>query len=214
MNIPQFPSDSNDRTRWLRIAAGVWLLLVSALTIVNGVGLSRLTEQSRSSAQDAHVQALATRVGDLEQQVEAAKHQPKPITRTDFDTARQALEERLSHVEQAQAVDARGEDLQALQVRLGAIEARLKKAQPPATVSRRTAEAAKPKVLEPPFSVIGLELRGGERFLSVAAPGATSLPEVRLLREGDSVGAWRLQAIEAHVAVFRVDGQTLRITLP
>ena len=43
MNIPQFPSDSNDRTRWLRIAAGVWLLLVSALTIVNGVGLSRLT---------------------------------------------------------------------------------------------------------------------------------------------------------------------------
>lgn len=214
MNIPQIPPASNDRTRWLRIAAGVWLLLVSALAIVNGVGLSRLTEQSRSSAQDAHVQALATRVGDLEQQAEAVKRQPKPITQTDFDTARQPLEERLSHVEQAQAADARGEDVQALQVRVGAIEARLKKAQPPATVSRRTAEAAKPKVLEPPFSVVGLELRGGERVLSVAAPGATSLPEVLLLREGDSVGTWHLQAIEAHVAVFRVDGQTLRITLP
>jgi len=46
MNIPQIPSDRNDRTRWLRIAAGVWLLLVSALAIVNGVGLSRLTEQT------------------------------------------------------------------------------------------------------------------------------------------------------------------------
>lgn len=214
MNIPRFPPDADGRSRWPKIAAAVWLLLVSVLAVVNSVGLSRLAEQSRMSAQDAHVQALATRVAELEQQAEAVKRQPTPITQTDFDTARQALEERLSHVGQAQAADARGEDVQALQVRVGAIEARLKKAPPPATVSRRTAEAAKPKVLEPPFSVVGLELRGGERFLSVAAPGVTSLPEVRLLREGDSVGAWHLQAIEAHVAVFRLDGQTLRITLP
>lgn len=214
MNIPQIPTDGDSRARWPKIATAVWLLLVSVLAVVNSVGLSRLTEQSRTSAQDAHVQALATRISDLEQQTEAVKRQPKPITRTDFDTARQALAERLSHVEQAQAADTRGEDLQALQVRVVAIEARLKKAAPPATVSRCTAEPAKPKVPEPPFSVVGLELRGGERFLSIAAQGATSLPEVRLLREGDSVGAWHLQAIEAHVAVFRVDGQTLRITLP
>jgi hypothetical protein len=38
--------------------------------------------------------------------------------------------------------------------------------------------------------------------------------ELRLLREGDAIGAWQLQVIEAHAAVFRVDGQTQRIALP
>lgn len=71
-----FPSDDG-RTRWPKIVAAVWLLLVSALTVVNSVGLSRLTEQSRASAQDAHVQALGTRLADLEQQVEAIKCQPR-----------------------------------------------------------------------------------------------------------------------------------------
>jgi hypothetical protein len=58
-------------------------------------------------------------------------------------------------------------------------------------------------VPEPPFNVVGVELRGGERFLSVAAPGVVGA-DVRLLREGDAVGAWHLLAIEAHAAVFRV----------
>jgi hypothetical protein len=71
------------------------LVLVSAIAIVDSVGLSRLIEQSRSSAQDAQVQALATRVSDLEHQAEAAKRQPKPVVQGDFDAARQALEERL-----------------------------------------------------------------------------------------------------------------------
>lgn len=214
MNISWFPPDADGRPRWPKIAAAVWLLLVSALAVVNSVGLSRLTEQSRTSAQDAHVQALATRVGELEQQAEAGKRQPKPITQTDFDTARQALEERLSHIEEAQSTDVPPGDVQALQVRVGEIEARLKKAQRSAVASRHAAEAARPKLLEPPFNVVGLELRGGERFLSSATPGATSLPDVRLLREGDSAGEWQLQAIEARTAVFRVDGQTLRIAVP
>ena len=84
----------------------------------------------------------------------------------------------------------------------------------PAATPRRTAEAIKPKTPEPPFSVAGLELRGGERFLSIAAPGVAAVRELRLLREGDAIGAWQLQVIEAHAAVFRVDGQTQRIALP
>ena len=62
--------------------------------------------------------------------------------------------------------------------------------------------------------MIGLELRGGERFLSVAAPGAASVLDISLLRVGDAAGAWHLQAIEARAAAFRVDGQTVRIPLP
>ena len=214
MNLPQMSPDGAGRPRWLKIAAGAWLVLVSAIAIVDSVGLSRLIEQSRSSAQDAQMQALATRISDLEHQAEAAKRQPKPVVQGDFDAARQALEERLAHVEQAQATDAHGDDIKALQARVGVLEARLKSRALSATTSRKTAETAKPKVPEPPFNVVGLELRGGERFVSIASRGATALIDLRLLREGESIGAWQLQAIDAHAAVFRVDNQTVRLALP
>ena len=214
MSVPQMSLDDAGRPRWLEIAAGVWLVLVSGIAIVDSVSLSRLIEQSRSSAQDAQMQALATRVSDLEHQAEAAKRQPKPVVQGDFDAARQALEERLAHVEQAQATDAHGDDIKALQARVGVLEARLKSRALSATTSRKTAETAKPKVPEPPFNVVGLELRGGERFVSIASRGATALTDLRLLREGESIGAWQLQAIDAHAAVFRVDNQTVRLALP
>jgi hypothetical protein len=212
MNIPHSSMDGVNPMRWLQIAAVVGMLLVSALTVVNSVGLSRLAEQSRASDQGTHVQALTTRVVDLEQQAAAQQRQPKPITQPDFDASRQALEARLGQVEQAQGDAAGATDLQALQTRVGQIEARLKKTSA-ATTPHRISEAAKPKTPEPPFSATGVELRGGERFLSIAALGAVSLRELRLLREGEAIGAWQLQSIEAHAAVFRVDGQTQRIAL-
>lgn len=217
MNVPNIPapSDREGRARWPWIAAGVWLLLVSALTIVNSVGLSRLTDQSRDSARDAHVQALASRVDDLEAQAEAVKRLPKPVTQADLDATRQALDERVARVELAHTADDRASEVQALQARVGAIEDRLKRAAPTVAVApRRAAEPPKPKVPEPPFNVVGLELRGGERFLSVVARGAASVRDVRLLREGDTLGAWRLQSIETRDAVFRIDGHTLRIAIP
>ena len=213
MSLPPMSPDGAGRPRWLKIAAGVWLVLVSVIAIVDSVGLSRLIEQSRSSAQDAQVQAVATRVSDLERQAEAAKHQPKPVAQGDFDAARQALEERLAHVEQAQATDAHGDDIKALQARVGVLEARMRKAAPSAAAPHKAAEV-KPKVPEPPFDVVGLELRGGERFVSIASRGATALTDLRLLREGESIGAWQLQAIDAHAVVFRVDDQTVRVALP
>jgi hypothetical protein len=97
---------------------------------------------------------------------------PSLSSKADFDAARQALEERLAHVEQAQAADAHGEDIKALQARVGVLEARLKKRAPSATAPRKTAETTKPKVPEPPFDVVGVELRGGERFVSIASRGA------------------------------------------
>ena len=214
MNFPPL-SRREEQARWPWIAVGAWLLLVSALAIVNSVGLSRLTEQNRASARDAHVQALTTRVGDLEQQAEAVKRQPKPVTQADLDTARQALDERLTQIEEAHATNDHASEIQALQARVGAIENRLKKsAATVAAAPRNAAEPPKPTAPEPPFNVVGLELRGGERFLSITVPGATSIRDVRLLREGDTLGAWHLQALEAHVAVFRIEGQTLRIALP
>ena len=66
MTLPQAPSERHSRTRWLKVAAVFWLLLISAVALINSVGLSRLAEQTQSSAQDAQINALGLRVADLE----------------------------------------------------------------------------------------------------------------------------------------------------
>ncbi len=67
---------------------------------------------------------------------------------------------------------------------------------------------------ESPFRVLGVELRAGERFLSITSTAAGSLAGARLLREGDAEGGWQLQSIEAQAGVFRVNGQTQRVAVP
>lgn len=218
MNIPQIPAALTDRARWLKIAVVVWLLLISALAVVNRVGLSRRAEQSQTRAQDIQVQALARRMGELEQQVGASQRQPKAVSQADFDSVRQTLDERLSRIEQARSADDKASEMQTLRARIGAIEERVDKVAAQAVAPRPAVEAPKPKVPAPPFKVIGLELRDGERFLSVQAPGAASggatEGDLRLLREGDALGAWQLQSVEAKAVVFRADGQAVRIAVP
>lgn len=96
MTFPQAPSERHSRTRWLKIAAAFWLLLISAVALINSVGLSRLAEQTQSTAQDAQVKALGLRVADLEHQANADKRRPVPISQAEFANARQALDERMT----------------------------------------------------------------------------------------------------------------------
>ncbi|ARI02433.1 TPA: hypothetical protein L5G07_001493 [Pseudomonas aeruginosa] len=215
MTFPQAP-EAGRRTHWFKIAAGIWLLLISLIAVVNSVGLSRLTEQARRDTQETQIKALAEQVAELAQQAEAGKRQPKLASQAEVAAARQALETRLTSLEQAQADAAHASDLQALQDRVGAVETHQQelRSATPATLRPRVPVAVKPKVPTPPFRVVGLELRGGERFLSIAAPATNSLANVRLLREGDSDGGWQLQSIEAHAALFLVNGQSQRVALP
>lgn len=216
MTLPQAPSERDSRTRWLKIAAAFWLLLISAVALINSVGLSRLAEQTHSSAQDAQVKALGLRVADLEQQADADRRRPAPIiSQAEFATARQALDERMTRLEAADEARALAIDLQTLQARVNGIETRLEKTRQVASASRpRAPVATKPKVPEPPFRVLGMELRGGERFLSITSTAAGSLAGARLLREGDAEGGWQLQSIEAQAGVFQVNGQTQRVAVP
>ena len=215
MTFLHAPSERNSRTRWLKVAAAFWLLLISAVALINSVGLSRLAEQTQSSAQDAQVNALGLRVADLEQQADADKRRPAPISQAEFANARQALDERMTRLEEADEARALAIDLQTLQMRVNGIETRLEKTQQVASAARpRTPVVTKPKVPEPPFRVLGVELRGGERFLSITSTAAPSLAGARLLREGDAEGGWQLQSIEAQAGVFQVNGQTQRVAVP
>ena len=214
MILPQSLPEQDRRTRWLRIVAAAWLLLVCAITIINSVGLSRLTEQTHLSQQDAQLKALTTRMSDLARQVDAHEHQPKPASQADFAAARQALEERLTKIEQAEAGDAHADDVQALQARVAAIETRQQQATQTVTPTVSRPAAVKPTPPEPPFRVVGVDLRGGERFLSIMPPATAKLGSIQLLREGDSEGGWQLQSVESHAALFVVNGHTLRVVLP
>ncbi|HFX2542162.1 TPA: hypothetical protein ACID62_006449, partial [Pseudomonas aeruginosa] len=161
MTFPQAPSERNSRTRWLKISAAFWLVLISAVALINSVGLSRLAEQTQGSAQDSQVNALGLRVADLEQQADADKRRPAPISQAEFTTARQALDERMTRLEEADEARALAIDLQTLQARVNGIETRLEKTRQVASAARpRAPVATKPKVPEPPFRVLGVELRG------------------------------------------------------
>lgn len=77
---------------------------------------------------------------------------------------------------------------------------------PSATKPKKTAPP-KPTPLSPPFSVLSVESRGGERFLAIAPHDSRSLTDVRLLHSGEQQGAWRLKILEPNSAIFAVAAQ-------
>lgn len=106
-------------------------------------------------------------------------------------------------------------DMTALRARLEQTEQRfmdlkLRSPTPPATSStakpKKTARR-QPTPLSPPFSVLAVESRAGERFLATAPQGSRSLADIRLLHSGEQIGAWRLKALEPSAALFAVTGQ-------
>ena len=106
-------------------------------------------------------------------------------------------------------------DLTTLRARLEHVEQEFLdlKTQPPlppptpaATKPKKTVPP-KPAPLSPPFSVLGVESRGGERFLAVASPNSRSLKDIRLLHNGEQLGTWRLKGLEPNAAIFAVTAQ-------
>ncbi|BBP60102.1 chemotaxis protein [Pseudomonas sp. St316] len=107
-------------------------------------------------------------------------------------------------------------DMIALRVRLEHVEQQLLdiKTQPPlpppptpSSAKPNKAARAKPAPLSPPFSILGVESRGGERFLAVAPPDSRSLKDIQLLHNGEQLGTWQLKALEPNAAIFAVATQ-------
>lgn len=208
------------RTRLLQVAAATWLLLVSAAVVVNHVSLSRLAEDVRASAPAIDVAMLDSRLTELELLTDSTGHQPEPLTQASLDTVRQALEERLARLEQTDAEPPATTDIAHLQSRLDQLEARLKEIRqppPPAAAPARRpppAEAARPTTVEPPFRLLDIELRAGERFLSIAPADSRSLASVRVQRLGETESGWRLESLEGRTATFLFNGQARRLSVP
>lgn len=77
----------------------------------------------------------------------------------------------------------------------------------PSSDKPKKASRPKPAPLSPPFSVLGVESRGGEHFLAVSPPDSRSLKDIRLLHNGEQLGAWQLKVLEPNAAIFTVPTQ-------
>lgn len=212
----RFPDiEPRRRTTLLRVAAATWLLLISAAVVINHVALSNLADQTDSNAPE--FAQLHARLVDLDERIEQWS-QPPAVPLARYQSERQALEQRLDAIEQALAERLTADHLLPLESRLRQLEARQAATRSAAaTVTRpRTPEPAPVRVTpaEPPFQILGTELRGGEAFLSVLPADAAALPQVRLLCPGEAEAGWRLEALDGAAAVFRLGDETRRLSIP
>jgi hypothetical protein len=216
------PTDSPParRVRLLYVLAATWLLLISLVVIADHLALSRLGEDSQANAQSVRIAVLEQTLSEWGQRVNAIELRPEALTQEDFVDLRRAIEERLARVEQSAADHAAANELAFLKERVDQFEARVATTRPTpvpqAAPTPRPAptESARPRIVEPPFRLLGAELRAGERFLSIAPAGSRSLTEVRVLRPGESLDGWRLDSLDARTAVFSFEGQVRQLAVP
>lgn len=168
------------------------------------------TLQRDSSAYKDAQEKLQYALKDLKQMVDTGEQQANTL-----DPMLDQWAQEIQELRDGLAVRATVADLTALRARLEQVEQQLldlmtKSSSPPPTPSAtKPKQKARPKPvpLSPPFSVLGVESRGGEHFLAVAPHDSRALMDVRLLHSGEQFGAWRLKVLEPNSAIFAVTAQ-------
>lgn len=194
------------------LGAGTWLVIGSGL-LHHQQRLNELQRQqldaTRLPTLQSELDALRTNQTQLQSELDDLVNQL-----TTFNQAQAQLDERLTH-QQAQltALSNPPEDPRwhSLSLRIQQLETRTTQPPKPVASVRKPAAPPAPARAMPAVPalplLIGVELRGAERFLAVAPPGSRTLNEVRLLRGGDRFGAWTLRRLERQAAVFASPGQ-------
>jgi hypothetical protein len=162
-----------------------------------------------STLQDAQ-EKLQFALNDLKQAVDTGEQQANTL-----DPLLDQWAQEIQELRDGLAARATAADMTALRVRLEQAEQRFLEQKTQPSTPPLTPSAAKPKKtartqptpLSPPFSVLAVESRAGERFLTTAAHGSRALADIRLLHLGEQIGNWRLKALEARSALFAVTNQ-------
>lgn len=203
------------RTTVLRVAAATWLLLISAVVVIDHVILSTRADRTEDAVPGMQLSELEAQLGELARELEQQRQGPAALPLGRYESERLALDQRLAALEQA-LDEWPTPDLQSLQTRIDRLEVRLATVRSaPTAASRPPVRApARPRHVEPSFRVIGVELRAGERFLSILPADAAALAQARLLRAGETEAGWRLEVMEDGAAVFRHGDEVRRLTVP
>ncbi len=222
----------------LPIAAG--LLILGAIIAFQQYQLSTLSRTVNGAAEKVSIDALQSRVSAIDDRLETVSGKPL-VTMEDFRVSQQALSSRIDAVQATakNAHDAAVEvihssatsgDLLVLKADLESLESKLQKMSRPqdqSTAPAHKVPLSKPKKPAPrkapppiqqeppPFQMVGLEYRGGERFLSVAPAGSTRLSQIYLIRPGEVVSGstWRLKSVDERTATFDAGGTTRTLSI-
>ena len=208
-------TERSHRTTLLRVAAATWLLLISAVVVIDHVILSTRADRTEDAVPATQLSELEAQLAELAREIEQQRQEPAALPLGRYESERVALDQRLEALEQA-LNDRPTVDLEPLQTRIDRLEVRLANVRSaPTAASRPPVRApARPRPIEPSFRVIGVELRAGERFLSILPTDAAALAQARLLRAGETETGWRLEVIEDGGAVFRHGDEVRRLTVP
>ncbi|WP_455917968.1 chemotaxis protein [Pseudomonas cerasi] len=168
------------------------------------------TLQHDSSALKDAQEKLQYALKDLKQMVDSGEQQANTL-----DPMLDQWAQEIQELRDGLAARATVADLTVLRARLEQVEQQFLDIKTQPSLPPPTSSATKPKQkarskylpLSPPFSVLGFESRGGERFLAVAPPDSRSLMEIRLLHSGEQFGAWHLKVLEPNSAIFAVAAQ-------
>lgn len=221
----------------LPIAAGLFIL--GAIMAFQQYQLSTLSRTISGAAEKVSIDALQSRVSAIDDRLDTVSGKPL-VTMEDFRVSQQALSSRIDAVQATATLaheaaaevtrsSATAGDLLVLKADLESLDSKLQKVSKPQTQTiapvpksppkpkPKTAPVKAPPIPQepPPFQMVGLEYRGGERFLSVAPTGSTRLSQIYLLRPGEVVSGstWRLKAVDERTATFDAGGTTRTLSI-
>ena len=213
----------------------MWLIGLSVFGLWQGWQLSLLKDLSLASdGQQAGLKALQGELNELRDDLETQQAALKNLSsRTsspvpDVNTLA-SLDQRLIALEKSTISATLGQAVTTLQERQTQLEEAIKALQQrniPSRTAEKTAATRAPRLpAEPPFQLLGIDLRGGAQMLTLLpsengpsgsgnATSRTVLGEARMIRVGDEINGWKLTALDGHTVTFSVQGQPRTLALP
>ncbi|KHS81966.1 MULTISPECIES: hypothetical protein [Pectobacterium] len=201
----------------IRLLVWVWLGVLTALAFLNYHATADLVKREQADASLQQIQVLEGRLTELADSIQALEARPVPASATALRSMQHSLETRIAQMEQTQENYASTQVVQTLRDELAQLKSQQKAAIQSALTTSRTTNPAvtAPKKMPFPFRILGLELRAGQRMVSIAPASGESAPaQIQIVLPGETVSQWRLETINGDTAIFSRAGQTRRLAIP
>ncbi|WP_240353899.1 hypothetical protein [Pectobacterium brasiliense] len=201
----------------IRLLIWVWLGVLTALAVLNYRATADVVKREQVDASLQQVQVMEGRLTELADSIQVLEARPVPASATALRNMQQSLETRIAQMEQKQENYASTQVVQTLRDELVQLRSQQKAAIQSTPTTRRTADPAvtAPRKMPFPFRILGLELRAGQRMVSIApASGEPAPAQTQVVLPGETVSQWRLETINGDTAIFSRAGQTQRLAIP
>lgn len=198
--------------RTVAVLAFIWLTLLSVAALSLAASITRQDEQRRQDAPDAQIAELQNRAAALEAFQAAFETAPAHVTEQALQRAGALWQQQWDEL--SQQIAARTVQITEMQRRLEALSQQLASAAATRPKPRKPAAKSRTATAAPTFQMLGVESRGGQRFLAIQPNGTLGLAQVRLLSAGEAEGPWRLEELTAQSALFRIGRQARRLAVP